>query len=223
MMANFSIVVGVAMKNPLISAMLLISVALGGCASTFKHSYHDVSPVTAARTDKAVAVASLDQREYVRSGQSKPDLVGMLRGGYGNPFDVRTESGRALSSEFTAAMRGALERNGIRAVAVETKPTEDERTVMTNLTATKGDCKLLLAIREWVSDSQINTDLTYDLQLTVADASGKILASKVHKDHLSLGGSVLNAHGHAREVVPRVFRETVESLLNSPEIVTALK
>jgi hypothetical protein len=223
MMAHFLLVIGVAMKNLLVCAVVLVSVALGGCASTFKHSYTDVTPSTTARTEKAVAVACLDQREYVRSGQSQPDLVGMVRGGYGNPFDVRTESGRALSTEFSAAMRGALERNGIRTVVVETKPTEDERTVMTKLTATKGDRKLLLIIREWVSDTMINTELAYDLQLTVANESGKVLATKAHKDLRALGGSMMNAPGHAQDVIPKAFRETVESLLNSPEIVTALK
>jgi hypothetical protein len=211
------------MKNLFLAALVLVSVALGGCASTFKHAYGDLSPVTTARTDKGVAVACLDQREYVRSGKSQPDFVGMVRGGYGNPFDVRTESGRALSTEFSAAMRSALERNGIRTVVVETRPTEDEPMVMTKLTATKGDRKLLLAIREWVSDTMINTELAYDLQLTVANESGKVLATKAHKDLRALGGSMMNAPGLAKEAIPKAFRETVESLLNSPEIVTALK
>jgi hypothetical protein len=210
------------MKSPLVRIAIFASLILSGCA-TFKHTYHDVSPSTTIRTDKSVAIASLDHREYVRSGRSRPDFVGMLRGGYGNTFDVHTESGRPLSDEFTAAMRGALERNGIQVIVLTTKPTQDSGAVMSSLATTRSDRKLLLTIREWMSDSMINTELGYDLQLTVADGNGKTLATSPHKELRSLGGNLVNAVGHAQSAVNKAFREAVESLLNSPDVAAALK
>jgi hypothetical protein len=211
------------MKNLLISIIALASIALGGCAVGNKHAYHEAAPMAAPRTDKAVAIASHDQREYVRSGRSQPDLVGMQRGGFGNPFDVRTESGRTLAAEFTAAMRGALERNGIRVIAVDTKATEDEQGIVANLRATKGERQLLLAIREWLTDSMVNTELSYDLRLTVTDDSGKQLATKQLAGKRDLGGSAMNPPAHAKAVAPGAFKDAVESLLNSPEITAGLK
>jgi hypothetical protein len=40
-----------------------------------------------------LAVAVHDERSEVASGDKNPAFVGLLRGGYGNPMDVRTASG----------------------------------------------------------------------------------------------------------------------------------
>lgn len=207
----------------IIFSVLLIASVLSGCAFGNKHAYHDVEVKTSAKTGKSIAVATQDQREYVISGQSSPELVGMQRGGWNNPFDVLTVSGRPLSSEFTNAMKSALERNGIKVVMIETTPASTSQAAMADLVASTGDRLLLLSIREWISDSMINTEVRYDLQLVVADSSGKTLATKTYQGTRDLGGSQLNPPGHAKEVMPTAFRGAIEHLLNSREITTALQ
>lgn len=203
--------------------ILLLAATLSGCAVGNKHAYHEIEATTSTKTEKSVSVATLDQREYVISGQSKPELVGMQRGGFGNPFDVLTASGRPLSSEFTSTVKRALERNGIKVLAVETKPSSPSQPAMADLMASAGDRLLLLSIKEWIGDSQINTELRYNLQLLVADKTGKTLATKNYSGSRNLGGSQLNPPGHAKEVMPTAFREAVEHLLNSREITAALQ
>ncbi|WP_434516261.1 hypothetical protein AB6Q56_06400 [Dechloromonas sp. ARDL1] len=210
------------MKTPIL-VTLLAAVLLSGCAVGNKHAYNNVEPAVSTRTDKSVSVAAVDQRSYVLSGQSAPDLVGMQRGGFGNPFDVTTASGRPLSMEFATAMKNALTKNGVKVVAIDTKPATSTQPAMTDLIASAGDRLLLLGIQEWIGDSQINTEVRYELQLVVADSSGRTLASKKLSGTRALGGSHINPPGHAKEVMPKAFRETVETLLNSPEITTALK
>lgn len=202
---------------------LAAAALLAGCAVGNKHAYHDAATQTSTRTDNSVAVASLDQRRYVVSGKSGPDFVGMQRGGFGNPFDVRTVSGRPLSTEFSEAIKSALERNGVRVISIETQPAGNSKVAMSSLVDTGRDRLLLLNISEWISDTFTNTGLTYTLRLTVADASGKQIAQKTLNAERDLGGSVINPPGHAKEVIPGAFRAAVEQLLNSPEIVTALK
>lgn len=200
-----------------------MAAAISGCAVGNKHAYNDVEVRTSAKTGKSISVASLDQREYVVSGQSSPELVGMQRGGFGNPFDVLTASGRPLSSEFTRAVKNALERNGAKVLTLETKPSNATQPAMAELVATAGDRLLLLSIHEWVGDSQINTEVRHDLVLTVADSAGKTLAIKRYSGSRSLGGSQFNPPGHAKEVMPKAFGEAIETLLNSPEIIAALQ
>jgi hypothetical protein len=209
------------MKKTLLS--FIAAIALSGCAVGNKHVYHDVVAEVSVKTGKPVAVASVDQREYVLSGQSKPELVGTQRGGFGNPFDVLSASGRPLSTEFTAAIRTALERNGVKVVSVETKPSNSSQPAMAALTASARDRLLLLLITEWIGDSQLNTKVRYDLLLTVADNSGKTLATKSYTGERDLGGSFMNGPGHAKEVMPKAFREAIETLLNSAEIIAALR
>lgn len=94
---------------------------------------------------------------------------------------------------------------------------------MAELVASAGDRLLLLTIKEWVGDSQINTEVRYDLQLMVADSSGKTLATRSYAGKRNLGGSQFNPPGYAKEVMPTAFREAIETLLNSPEILAALQ
>jgi hypothetical protein len=188
-----------------------------------KHSYHDASATTKTNTDKSIAVSSLDRRSYVVSGKSSPDFVGMQRGGFGNPFDVLTVSGKPLSSEFSEAIKTALARNGVNVIVVDTQPSADNRGAMTNLIATHRDRLLLLNINEWLSDTYQNTGLRYTLKLSVTDSNGKQIAEKSLNGDLNLGGSAFNPPGHAKEVIPGKFRSVVEQLLNSPEISSALK
>lgn len=208
--------------NKLLLILVAVSV-LSGCAVGNKHVYHDVEARLSGKTDKLVSLATLDQREYVLSGQSRPELVGMQRGGFGNPFDVLTESGRALSTEFTAAIKSGLERNGIKVASLETKPSAASTAVMAQLVGSGGDRLLLMLVKEWIGDSQVNTTLRHDLLLAVYDKSGKQLATKFYIGDRSLGGSHLNPPAHAKEVMPKAFREAIETLMNSPEILAALR
>jgi hypothetical protein len=209
------------MKNTFVT--LIAAFAVSGCAVGNKHAYHNLTAQTSARTEKSVAVATLDQREYILSRQSRQELVGMQRGGFGNPFDVLTESGRPLASEFTHAIRAALERNGIKVFAIETKPSNSTQAAMAELVASAGERLLLLSVKEWIGDSQVNTEARYDLQLVVTDKSGKTLATNEYEGSRDLGGSFFNPPGHAKKVMPKAFKEAVEHLLNSPAIAAALR
>lgn len=204
-------------------SILITALTLTGCAVGNKHVYNDIVVKTSAKAVKPVSLAAVDQREYVLSGQSKPDLVGMQRGGFGNPFDVVTASGRPLSSEFSAAIKSALELNGAKVLVVQTKPTSSSQPVIAELVASAGDRLLMLTIQEWIGDSQINTEVRYNLQLLVADSSGKTLVTKSYAGTRNLGGSQFNPPAYAKEVMPIAFREAIETLLNSPEILAALQ
>ena len=72
-----------------------------GCAVGNRHAYHTTVAPLQASGSHTIAVATHDEREYVRSGNKQPDFVGLQRGGYGNPFKVTTESGHALAQDVT--------------------------------------------------------------------------------------------------------------------------
>jgi hypothetical protein len=207
-------------KNILI---LIAALTLTGCAIGNKHAYNNIDVITSIKTENKISVASLDQREYVVSRQSTPDFVGMQRGGFGNPFDVLTASGNHLSSEFTYTIKKALQANGAKVLSLETKPSNTSQPAMAQLIASAGDRLLLLTIKEWVGDSQINTEVRYDLRLEVTDSSGKILATKDYAGRRNLGGSQFNPPGYAKEVMPEAFREAIGTLLNSQEIISAIQ
>jgi hypothetical protein len=87
---------------------------------------------------------------------------------------------------------------------------------------TKGKRLLLLTLNEWQSDTYTNTGLSYDVKLEVLDSNGYKLTEKVIKGDDNLGGSAWNPPSHAREVIPKAFKEKLEALLNSEEILKTL-
>jgi hypothetical protein len=109
----------------------------------------------------------------VLSGDKKPDFVGLQRGGFGNPFDVRTASGQPLASEMRAAISKALEQQGFVVVGgAEAAPR-----------------KLELRVFEWKTDVMMKMKTLYDLQLSVFDAGGNLLAqSKTNGEDIGSGG-----------------------------------
>ena len=80
-----------------------------GCAAGNRHAYHETVAVLQASGSKTIAVATHDEREYVRSGHKRPNFVGLQRGGYGNPFNVTTASTHPLAQDMTDAIVEAQE------------------------------------------------------------------------------------------------------------------
>jgi hypothetical protein len=80
-------------------------------------------PQIAASQARSFAVGVQDRRPYVISGNKDEHFVGLSRGGYGNPFDVTTASGKALADEFAGAIANGLRRNDASVTVVRITPT----------------------------------------------------------------------------------------------------
>jgi hypothetical protein len=85
-----------------------MGVLLGGCAVDNSHRYDLGDAEFQVESNKTVAVAVVDTRPYVLSGEKTANFSGLMRGGFGNPFDVTTDSGRALAEDLTISIVRAL-------------------------------------------------------------------------------------------------------------------
>jgi len=193
-----------------------------GCAAGNRHAYHETVAVLQAAGSKTIAVATHDEREYVRSGHKRPNFVGLQRGGYGNPFNVTTASTHPLAQDMTDAITASLRARGFQAIPVAVTHEDDAAVVRQRILGARADRAVLLVLNEWKADSMQNTALIYAVTLEVLDGDGGVLAEKnlIGKDNL--GGSFWNPPAHARRVVPAAFKAKLEMLLNSPEVVAAL-
>src|SRR5215468_9264272 len=91
----------------------LLSACVYGRTIDYKAPVELGTPTGSAR----VAVAVLDHRPYVVSGQKSPSFVGLQVAGFPNPYgllpgDVNTESGAPLASDFSSAIAKALSTKG---------------------------------------------------------------------------------------------------------------
>lgn len=203
--------------------LIILIVFLAGCAFGNKHAYHNVDAnIVAAGTTK-VAVATHDQRNYVKNGDKQPDFVGLQRGGFGNPFDITTMSGNALAQDFTEAVCRSLASKGFHTTPVIVNYSETSYTVKADLKKTGANRLILIMLNEWKSDTYTNTALIYNVNLEVFDENGNTIAQNSITGRDDLGGSFMNPPAHAKKAVPVAFKEKIESLLNYKDISEALE
>lgn len=194
---------------------------LGGCAYGVKHNYQQSLEIGIA-TSSTVAMGTLDRRPYVVNGQKAPDFVGLSRGGFGNPFDVTTQSGRPLASDISGAIVASLNSRGVDARAVELKHALDLGQASSALRSAGTQRSVLLILIEWKADSMVNVGLNYDLDLRVFDKDGKLLTSKHRQGRENLGSADPFSPGGTAQVLPR-FRRMMEGLFQEPDVIKALQ
>lgn len=202
--------------------IVLASIAATGCAVGNKHNY-TIEPALAAEGAHAVAVVAQDARPYVITREKTPDFVGLSRGGFGNPFDVTTESGKALADDFSAAIARALQNRGFKSTAVAVAPASAAPDARTLAAQARTDRVALVTIHEWKSDTFQNTALLYELTLRVFDSSGKELANNRIAGRDNLGGSAMNPPGHAKVAVPEAYRRKLAELFATDTVRASLR
>lgn len=200
---------------------VLLGVALlGGCAFGRTYSYSDVPiAMQAISSSGSVTVAVVDDRPYVLSG-GKPDrFVGLMRGGFGNPFDVNTQSGGPLAEEVRDAIVKSLKARGISGTPVAIPSGTSVAAAKRKLLETKPRRGVLVDLREWKSDSMINTDLHYDVTLTVFDDRGNETATSTIKGLDNLGSLGVSPNDGISRATARKFG----SLFDDDKVIAALK
>lgn len=202
--------------------VVLLAFVSAGCAVGNKHSYSVARPELAPQGTRAVAVAAQDVRSYVISGEKTPDYVGTQRGGFGNPFNVLTQSGKPLAEDFAATVSESLARKGFKSttVKVSVSGTPNVRALAVQA---KSERVALVLIQEWKSDTYQNTSLSYDVTLQVYDAAGTRLAVNRITGRDDLGGSAWNPPSHARSAVPVVYTRKLEELFAADAVVKSLR
>lgn len=202
--------------------VVLLAFISAGCAVGNKHSYSLARPELAPQGSSAIAVAAQDARSYVVSGEKTPDYVGTQRGGFGNPFNVLTQSGKPLAEDFAATVSESLARKGFKSttVKVAVSGTPDIRALAAQA---KSERVALVLIQEWKSDTYQNTALSYDVTLQVYDSAGKRLAENRITGRDDLGGSAWNPPSHARSAIPVAYKKKLEDLFAADAIVKSLR
>ena len=198
-------------------ALLLVQ----GCAVGVKHDYQTPLDLRVS-TSAPVAVATLDNRPYIVNGQKAPNFVGLSRGGFGNPFDVTTQSGQPLASDISAAIVASMKGKGVDAKVVELKPGTAESDALSQLRAAGTQKSVLLTLREWKSDTMVNVGFGYDMDLRVYDRNGKVLAQKSERGNENLGPGEAFSPGGAARVMPR-YRSMMEFYFQDRDVARALQ
>lgn len=190
---------------------------LGGCAVGVTHQYNNAALQIKATNGSKLGIGVQDRRLYVVTKEKPENFAGLSRGGFGNPFIVRTTSGEPLADDISKSIQAALSKNGVNVSAVNIPVGLDEAAAIKLLTAASGK-SILIELNEWKADTYMSTTLSYDVRALVIDVDGKIISSKKISGSENLGGSAMNPPEHSRKVVPIAFRRKIEELFSTPEI-----
>ncbi|MGH8602580.1 MAG: hypothetical protein ACREXR_07315 [Gammaproteobacteria bacterium] len=192
--------------------LLLISLVLVGCAFGRKQDYLQAHPVLELTQEAPLAVGVQDRRPYILDHDKDEDFVGLQRGGYGNPFDVGTQSKQALAEDMAKVLTVALGRSGAMVTPVKLSPSLSKAEAIGALQSTNAEKSLLLLLYEWKSDTYNGTEIIYELEMEAIDKQGKVLARKRAQGIDQLGAAFWDPQGHAQEAVPAAFQRKLEDL-----------
>jgi hypothetical protein len=135
----------------------------------------------------SVALAVLDARPDVVSGDRKATFIGFSRSLYGIPYPAHTQSKKPLAEDLSNLFTRALKLGGTQVQAVSTSPSGRRQAAIQALQESGAERLILVEIRDWWSDTLIHTDLHYDLGLTVFNSQGQELGSSSVAGHDQLG------------------------------------
>ncbi|MBD9483945.1 hypothetical protein IB229_13255 [Pseudomonas sp. PDM14] len=201
---------------------LFVFALISGCAVGNKHSYHETLADIKVTKGLAVAVAVQDQRPYVLSGSKTPTFVGVQRGGFGNPFDINTLSGAALSDDMAESIVRTFIKAGAKASVISVPQSVNKSVLAEGYKEEKAKRIILFTITEWKADTMNNTALIYDMKASVYDSSWILIGESEVSGRDNLGGSAFNPPKHAKKAVPAAFKAKLEELLSDEGIQRSL-
>ncbi len=211
------------MKNLVKFVFVLAAMLMASGCIKYTYNLARVKPELYPAGNGSVAVASQDQRSYVVSGKTKPIVVGVIRGTFGNPIYMVTASRRPLADDMGDVITGALNKKGFKTIPVTVAATEPKKQVRKKLADTGAEKLIHFEIKQWKSDTYSNVRLEYSLNLTVFDTKGKLLAEKQISGDENLGSGGFNILTGTRKKVPQAFKKKLEGLFNEPDITKALQ
>jgi len=210
------------MRN-LTVAVVMLAVLCGGCAMGVKHKYDHQELSLAASSALTVEVGVVDQRPYVMTNQNSPTFVGVSRGGFGNPFNVNTESGQPLAIDIGNDIVTSLQASGVNAKLMEVTPMIEPAEIQQKLIKSGADRAVLLTLREWQADTYMKVYLHYNVRLDVFNREGQTLATSQRSGEDNLGDGGFDPPSHSREVIPVAFKKIMAELFHDPTVAAALK
>lgn len=202
-------------------SLLIIVLILNGCAISQKQDFTQVKASLSVTSKGMLAVGVQDQRPYILDHEKGEDYVGTLRGGFGNPWNMGTESHLPLAEDMSTVLVNALTSTHVKTLPLKLSPSLSKTQVIQAFKDSNADKLLLLSLYHWKSDTMMDTALQYDIEMSVINRQGKTLATQKAQGTDRFGKDIWNPVGHVQKAVPAAFQQKIETLF-SGDIAKAL-
>ncbi|NCF29110.1 MAG: hypothetical protein GWP69_17125 [Gammaproteobacteria bacterium] len=214
-----------------LSPLLCILSLAAGCAhlddpfgayTGIKHPYEWWDGNFRIESDAIVAVAVLDRRSYVLSGEKPLNFTGTVIDGFGDRFYTVTRSSYPLARDFGESIAQALRAGGTETIRVDIQPTYGRRAAKKRLLSEEADRFVLVNLWEWSSNTFWNTELFYSVEMEIYNRSGKVLASKELQGTDVKFINAFSPGGRSIKVVSELYPKKLKELFLDPKVVDSL-
>lgn len=193
---------------------------VSGCAVGNQYDYRMANLPMSVEGKSKVGVSVDDTRPYVVNGSKQPNFIGLQRGGFGNPFNVTTESGLPLAEDMQESLSKSLAARGFKVI-----PLSVDNGDIAGVVQAAGKDGLLrvavLEIKEWKSDAMMRLTMHHDLVLSVYDAQGALLAETRSAKSDAIGGASFESSNAA--AARGEFERVVGGMFEDAEVKKALQ
>jgi len=182
------------------------AIMLGGCVAGQSIALSYEAEKVGHQQAIGVAVDVEDHRPFVREGTKDPNYIGHYRAGFGNPWDVTTESDKALADVMQEDLVQELDALGFGSGAASPNRS------------------LLVEIQDFNFNAYVNGEFWYELNVTVFDENRGQLASSQLEDRVVIEGSFWTGPKQAMEKeIPKLYALMLKAIIReNQEIMNAL-
>ncbi|MFK7942011.1 MAG: hypothetical protein AB8B85_03725 [Paracoccaceae bacterium] len=160
-------------------------------------------------------------RPYLLGGDKTPTFIGLQRGGFANPFDVNTSSGRALSDDLAIMLVNSYAKSGKRPTALSTIPGMETASIVVKTGSTGAERLVVIEVREWKTDVFAQVTVSWDLTARIFDAAGRELATEQSNGVEGTGSAGVSQDANAL-IAQAAAKRRFGELLSKPAIIAAL-
>jgi hypothetical protein len=212
-------------RTHLLAMMLVIFIIIGviiGCGPRGIRYTATLNDLQCA-SNRSVAVAILDERPYILNKEKDPSYVGIMRGGYGNPFHTSTESGAPLADDMLTTVTDSLRARGFTVMPLKTSTPDSRKSVMAKFSASGADRLFLMDVKEWQSDylprafTPERSNLFLNVEVAVFDRNQKMIGKNNLQEELTLPS------GWPESTVPDVYQRIFRQLIDDSRVCRALQ
>jgi len=186
-----------------------------------KYNYDTPKMVLPVHGTANVGLAVIDERPYVLDGDKSPDFVGLQRGGFGNPFNVTTESGRPLSVDMQDSLSKALSSNGYEVSLIQA--TSSSQADIDKAVRHEGkERNVIILLKEWKTDAMMRFGISYNVILRILNQQAELLGeNQVEADKEPMGGAGFESANSKAAAV--TFENKMNVLFKAPQIIQAME
>lgn len=203
--------------------LMVAALMLASCGNLYRINYSNIKADLNYSGSRSVSIGVQDQRPYVLSGKNDPKYVGTMRGGYGNPFDLWTQSNLRLADEMAATVADSLRSKGFKVMMVKAAVGKDGSGMLSEMKSSGAERLIFVEVKDWWSNyypasfGAEKTELIMNIELKVLDRYQRVLGSSRLKEIAT------PPSGWPKDTIPGFYQKKMTELLNDQVVKRALR